>query len=437
MLNRSKDAGYDIIFWGHVANGIDRYLPVMAGLKKRGKRPLLFYQNYDWRLGLSRCQKKIISRYGLEVVDFSFFLPNAPILRLINLSAIIFKAMRIEYLYNKSRGLCSRLLKRRINQGTLEKIITRFKPRISFFDNIGLSKYIDYPYGSFFAKKVSDGLGLKTFSICTGSSSYLEETNKAYSDDQKLNYGKIYVPNEIYEAKVYRNRSVDKNTEIFVCGDPAFDTGWKNAIREIYSPEVNAKVKKMRLGSGLRILYLCANTECIGQESEKYKNLKDVAGIIKGLERAVLLIKPHPRYRNERKIRQAMAAIGFKQYRVLDEDPLICYLDLVDCIISFATSAVNDFLPEGSAKIAIYDNFFEKRKVENIYKKDFNYFSSFDQINAFLRNLHCQPGLKEGAGEKERIGRFCRTWISGNRDFDKIAESISEDIVGELSEVEQ
>ena len=61
---------YDVVFWAHGDNETSRYLPLIAKLKERDVKTLLFYQNYNARDGISFFNKRIIDKFGLEVKDY-------------------------------------------------------------------------------------------------------------------------------------------------------------------------------------------------------------------------------------------------------------------------------------------------------------------------------------------------------------------------------
>ena len=96
-----KKAKYDIVFWGHVNNGMERYLPIMAELNKSGIKSVLFYQNYNYRDGVAPFLKELIKKYNLDILDYSAFLENNLFLRAVNLLGRLFRRLGIKKLYNK------------------------------------------------------------------------------------------------------------------------------------------------------------------------------------------------------------------------------------------------------------------------------------------------------------------------------------------------
>jgi hypothetical protein len=368
-------------------------------------------------------------KYGFNVMSYSFFLKSDFILKLFSVFVRLFKLLRIEFLYNKFRGLRSKLLKTRINEDFIRKIIILLEPRICFYDNIGLISYGEYPYGSYFIRKVSGERDIKNFSICTGGSSYLFEINRVFKPEEKLNYDRIYVPNEQYEKKVYTARSESEKAQVLALGDPRFDSGWMKELKETFAGDVKNKLKFCNLEGKAKILYLCPNLEWIEAQGEKYSNLRDIAILAKEMG-CFLFVKPHPRYRNTNILRSLMKKIRFEDYYILDDDPLIAYVDYVDYVISFATSAVNDFLPGGYKKVIIYDNFFEKKGVENIFKNDFNYFDNYASLSKFLKEIIKEKKeIEYGEGKLEQITQFYKNWACAGRDPATIIEAIGQDLI--------
>ncbi len=422
-----KDAPrYDVIFWGHISNGIERCLPLMVSLKEKGLKPLLFYQNYNFRDGLSGLQIRIVQAYGLDVMDYSHFLKRDLLLRIITFFVNMFKhTARCMFFYNKFIGLRSKLLQLRINEGFIGRMLGELRPRIGFFDNISLIEYCAYPYGSYYIKKVSDKMGIKSFDIFNGMPNHPLKLERKYID-----FDRYYVPHE-YERQKYYAEHIERDAPILVFGDPRFDTNWKENIKRIFSEDIRAGIKRLGIGSKRKILYICPNLECIGGDSEKYRNIADVARAAKALGNTALLIKPHPRYRYEEKIRLVMKKNSFKDFFILEDDPLICYLEHVDFIVSLATAAFFDLLPEGHKKIVIYDrgDFCQSTTLINIFKEGFNYFTGYDDFLAFLNG-------KNAAGSAHPdIEGFCRQWIAGGNGLDTVVENMSSDILNEFDKL--
>ena len=179
-------------------------------------------------------------------------------------------------------------------------------------------------------------------------------------------------------------------------------------------------------------MYLCPNIECIDAQDQKYKNLQDVVETCKALGGITLLIKPHPRYRNEEMLIRIMKMNNFKDYRILEDDPLICYQDYIDFVINFGTSAVNDILPNGFKKVIIYDTFFPDKGIKNIYSDDFNYITWNQDLKDFLSGnlpLHNKQPDVEKLGQ---IRRFFLKWVAASSDPEKIARNIAGDMQKDL-----
>lgn len=423
MENRPQ---YDIVFWGHVSNGIERCLPLMVSLKEKGLKTILFYQNYNFKDGLSSAQMKIIQTYGLDVMDYSHFIKNDIFLKIMTFFADIFRhTIKCRFFYNKFIGLRSKLLQLRMNEDVIREVLVELRPMIGFFDNISLVEYCGYPYGSYYIKKVSDKLGIKSFDIFNGMPNHPLKLARKYID-----FDRYYVPHE-HEKQKYYAEHIERNAPILVFGDPRFDTNWKENIKRIFSEDINAGIKRMGIGSKRAILYICPNLECIGGDSEKYRNIADIVRAAKALGNTALLIKPHPRYRYEDKIRLVMKDSGFNNFFVLEDDPLVCYLEHVDFVISVATAAFFDFLPEGHKKIVIYDrgDFCQSTTLINIFKEGFNYFNNYDDLLAFLKGENAAVSINLD------IEGFCRKWVAGGNKLDTVVENMSNDILSEFNKL--
>ncbi len=421
---------YDIVFWGHVNNGIDRYLPLIVSLNERGVKCLLFYQNYDFKDGLSGAQIKIVEKYKINIMDYSHFFKSDPLLRLTTLFVRIFKRMpKCKSLYNKFIGLRSKILQLHIDEKAVEGMFDELDPKISFFDHIILGRYCTYPYGSYYIKKIGNRSGIRSFSISHGGTTHIPKSTKAPTAN--LDYDRIYEPN-VYEKEWDIKTYNCPDEKVLPLGDPRFDTGWKHVVKRSFSEEVKRKIGRMGIKkSAMVILYLTINLEQEGEETAKYKNLRDIARLCKALGDTALLIKPHPRYRNEGKIREIMKADDFKDYFILEDDPVICYLDHVDFIISMGTTALYDALPEAPDKVVIYDNFCESIGYLSIFREDLTYFNSYDKLYDHIRGASAKN--RAGQHKAERVQSFCKKWVSADRGLDKIIRDITDDICGELS----
>ncbi len=427
-----KKAKYDVVFWGHVNNGMERYLPIMAELNALGIKSVLFYQNYDYSDGIADFLKELIKKHNLCILDYSAYFKKDIILRIITMFVQSFKTLGIKKFYNKCIGLRSKIIKLKITENNIRNILIDLSPKLSFFDNIALREYVDYPYGSFFISKISRELGIKSYSICTGGSSYLVEIDRIFKDSEKFNFDKIYVPNQDYEAKVYQARSFNPNAQITAFGDPRFDSNWKQAILDAYQKAVNKKILKMKIKTKYKIIYLCPNIECIDAENQKYQNLQDVVEVCKALSNITLLVKPHPRYRNEDTLKNIMKMNNFKDFRILDDDPLICYQEYADLVVNFGTSAVNDVLPNSYKKVIIYDNFFEDKAIKNIFKDDFSYFKKKQDLKDYIINILTNSRTETSPDKLDKIKAFYRRWVCANNNPESITKNIAWDIYNDL-----
>ncbi len=434
LIDKGKEAaaGYDIVFWGHGHNDIERFLPLMAHLKERGVRALLFYQSYDWKGELAPVQRKVIEKKGLEIMDYSRFFGKNVFFMLSSAAVWTFKnVVRNEYLYNKCRGLRFRLVQAKMTERFIKGLVGFLKPKINFFDNICLVRQAKYPYGSCLIKKVSDASGIRSLCICHGGTGHILEYD---SSEREFDFDRFYIPNR-YEAGRFAAKRTKPEAEVLTLGDPRFDRNWKKEMKALFSPEINRKLERMDLGDKLRLLYLCPNLEHIGEEEAKYTNLDGVVRLAKDLG-AVLLIKPHPRYRGERKIRKIMKKRDFRDYYILDDDPLLCYADHVDFVISLTTSALQDILPEGKDKIVIFDDFSSSADLVNIFSDNFTTVETYEEL------LDCFTGKKREAvsraariGASEDIRAFCKKWVAGEKELDSVIPDIVDDVCNELNKV--
>ena len=427
---KNENRKYDIVFWAHGKPEVDRFIPLMVSLKERGLKSLLFFQNYDFRDELSHVQKEMFIRYGLDAMDYSHFLRGALLLEAVTLFVKLFGRMiRVKLFHNKLRGLRTKLLKPYITEGFIRDIICNLGQTISFFDNLYLTKHVDYPYGSYYIKKISDEKGIKCLSITHGGSVYTGDIRNYQGS--VLEYYKLYVPNR-YEKWSFERQRVDETTKVLALGDPRFDGKWKNSIKKLFSAELDEKIKEMDLKKGLKILYLAPNIEALGKgtcDESKYQSLYEIGMMCRKLDDANLLIKPHPRYRDEVKIKKVMAKAGLSNFFILEDDPLVLYMDHIDYIVSPGTSALGDFLPEGYRKIIILDNFFPMAGVENIFKKVFQYFDSYEEFEEFIRKNNLVGSSRDV--QHEEVLSFCREWIAGDREMDAIVSDLTDDIYDE------
>lgn len=428
---KKNNAKYNIVFWAHGHNETERYLPLMVSLQERGIKTLLFYQNYNFRNGLSSTHQKILQKCNLEVLDYSYFLKSNLTLKVVSIFVDMFVALKILFLYNKFIGLRSKIIKLSMTEKFIGKVLLRLKPQISFFDTISLAFYKGYPYGSYYIKKVSDKLGIKNLSIHHGGTGHLLITKDSVK--RKINFDKIYIPNK-HEKRNLKLQCTKDDAKVLPLGDPRFDKSWKDKIKNLFSDKIKNKIENMHIEAKLKILYLAPNLEQIGEETAKYRNLYDVVRLSKEIGNVALLVKPHPRYRNVGKIKKVMAKNNFHNFFILEDDPLICYLDYVDFIISLTTSALHDVLPEGHRKVIIYDNFSEAAGIVNIFKEDFNYFNTYQRLFDFLKERTAyKRDIPADRDKDKKILDFCRKWTAADKGLDAVIRNITDDILTELA----
>ncbi|MGB2630981.1 MAG: hypothetical protein WBD17_07135, partial [Candidatus Omnitrophota bacterium] len=217
-------------------------------------------------------------------------------------------------------------------------------------------------------------------------------------------------------------------------GDPRFDSRWKDTLKEI-SRESNALSDPRFSCKSIILLYLCPNLEQIRFDSQKYQDLVDMAQMTKGLSNGFLLIKPHPRYRNENFIKKAMKRAGLKDYAILADDPIIAYADKVDFVISSATSALFDFLPEYRDKVLIYDNFMKKRGLRNLYEGYVRFFEDYTDMSFLLQVYSAEKKSDVKLPTEEKIpciGILCNRMIAGGGTPGKIVDSYCDILIKEL-----
>lgn len=431
-MSDKNDMKYDIVFWAHGHNETERYLPLMVSLKERGIKTVLFYQNYNYRDGLSVAQQEIIQKFGLNILDYSYFLKNDLFLAAITIFVEIFKhVVKIPFLYNKFIGARSKLIGLCTTEEFIRKIVLMLKPKLNIFDTISLTGYKNYPYGSYFIKRISDQMKIKSFSVLHGISGYIV-TNANIK--KTLDFDKIYVANE-HEKRLALAASANSRTKVMVFGDPRFDNNWKNEMLRMFSDKVDGNIKKMNIDKKLKILYLCPNLEQINEEDEKYRNLADITRLSKELPGTALMIRPHPRYRGINKIRKIMKRYCLKDFFILENEPAICYLKHIDFFITLSTSALYDILPLGHHKVIIHDDFTESAGFVNIFKDNFNYFRNYNELYRFIRSKTDEDKAPAaGYTTDQEIELFCRKWVAGGSSLDTIIKNIVDDIYRELKE---
>jgi hypothetical protein len=331
-------------------------------------------------------------------------------------------------------GFRSKLLAYAIDRENIRIFLKSIGHSVNIFDFIEINKDTKYPYGSYFIKDISSNMGIRNIALPHGTSLYVAD--HLYPKNINLDFDKIFVSDHRY--KEYMKAScVKAGTEVTALGDPRFDTGWKNVLKKVALR--NNILSRLRIGHYNKvILYLCPNLEQIKLDKTKYENLKDVARAVMGIEDAVFLVKPHPRYRNERLIRKAMKELGFNHYRILSDDPAICYADIVDYVISSATSAFFDFLPVYRKKVLIYDNFMEEAGVKNLFKEYLDPFGQFFRdCQSLSEYLSRQTDISDNDDQlsEEDLG-FESRMIAGGGSPEKIVENYCQYFIKELEKVD-
>jgi hypothetical protein len=419
---------YDVVFWGHGLNDIDRYLPIMIALKNKKIRPLLFYQNYRADDELCFLHKEIIKKFDLEVKDFSSVFDKSTVLMLLSFFVSI---CRVKLLRNKFRGLRSKVLLRKINRAAMEDFIKMTGHKVNVFDFITINESLNYPYGSFYIKDVSTHLGIKNIAIPHGSFTYIAD--HMFTDQDKLNFDKIFVSSALHKRSMEEN-CVDKGVPVLALGDPRYDTNWKKTLNNVLTGTMSYECRKV-FKKRLNILYYCPNFEQVGLESYKYSNLEEVSRIVNGIDGGFLIIKPHPRYRNEKLIRKVLSRVGLKDYQILSDDAPLCYNDYLDFVISPSTSAFFDFLPEYHDKIIAYDSFMKRYGIKNIFEGHVKCFNDYKELKKYIesyadKNKKCEKRA-EGKPNLEVIN-FCSEIVAGGGAQDAVVDRYCEHIIKEL-----
>jgi hypothetical protein len=424
---------YDVVFWTFGNIDVERFIPVLAELNKKNLRTLLFYQDYNYRYGLSLTNQKLIDVFGINIMDFSFVLRENVLLKTADFFAGFFKRTRIRFLHNKFKGLCSRLIERRIDEALAEKILEDLAPVVNVFYPLYIKKETRYPYGCYFLKKMSREKGIPCFALQGGTFALQNGTKNGLNEEPGINgttdFDKYFVPN-IREMERTRRKHKGVNTDIVISGDPRFDLRWKNEIKDILGDGIEDKIKGMDIRRKFKVLFLVSSFECFGTASSKEKNLESVIKAIKVQKDSFLLIKPHPRYRAEDEIRVIAAKYDFHDFCILDDDPLLCYMRHVDLVISSFTSALIDTLPEWYDKVLIYDDFSKEMGLDNSFKDIFPFVETPEALCQFLEKK-VNDGSRTNRGEHDKninIDDFLRKWVAGGNDQDGIISGIADHI---------
>jgi len=425
MIAKDLKKKYDIVFWAHGHNEIERYLPLIVSLQKKQIKVLLFFQGFNSVYGLSEVEKKIIAEFSIETMDYSYFFKDNLMFSLLTVFSGVFKMVGLGRKYS---FFIRDLFKHRIDENLIERVLSELAPKISFFDTLSLVKYADHPYGSYYLSKISKEKGIKRFAVCHGSTPYTMDSRIS----RKKDFDRYYVSNKC-EKKRCIDYDVKEDVTILDFGDPRFDRKWKDVINDIFTSNILAKMGSVKNKNSVNIIYVCPNLEMLKKEDAKYLNLDKVIKAIKNIGNTNLLIKPHPRYRSEKMIKSIMKANKFDDYIILDNDPLICYLDSVDFVVSMLTSAIYDLLPEGSKKIIIYDDFSEFHEIKNLFKDDFIFFNKIEDLEGYVK-YYKENGTISNMKELDfnKIEQFCNKWIAGGDSPLRTVEKITEDVIDQI-----
>ena len=412
---------YDVIFWSHGVNETDRYLPLMVELKRRGVKALLFFQNYNAEDFLYAYQMRIINKNGLDIKDYSYVYGNDCVLNVITFFS---KIIHLRTFRNKLIGLRSKILMRKIRREDVMFLLRGFNHKINIFDFISITSTTNYPYGSFYVLDVSKEIGIKNFAIPHGIASYIAD--HLYPKGNKLSYDKIFVADERYKESLENGR-IEDHSEVIVLGDPRFDSKWKKFLSSgMVEDGIKTSHQKNYYDAKFRVLYLCPNLEQIGFESFKYDNLKDVAKTLKNINNSFLLIKPHPRYRHEKLIKKTMREAGLKDFEIITDDPIIQYDDQVDLVVSSATSAFFDFMPENHEKVLVYDNFMKKEGLENLFLGHVKSCSDYHELAKYLAERLSNKKSNNYFDKKQHdidVVNFCSDMVAGGDSLEEIVNN--------------
>ena len=244
-MNNNK---YDIAFWAHTNASIERCLPLMVSLSKHNIKPLLFYQNYDYRDGLSKAQMEIVKRFDLDVLDYSFILGRNLSLKVMSLFVKFFKAVNFTTLFNKCVGLRSKIIERHMTEDAIKDLLKRLSPKIGFFDCLPLMEYRSYPYGSYYIRRLSEKLGTKSFDLFYGLPYPPRKLLK-----RDLDYDRYYVPHK-HEKEKYLIEHIHEQDDVLAIGDPRFDINWRNTINDVFSKHVKENINRMNVAGKEKIL---------------------------------------------------------------------------------------------------------------------------------------------------------------------------------------
>jgi len=401
---------YDVVFWSYISSSVDRAIPIMERLKKEGVRALLFYQDLDMSYNGSVIQEAMIKRYGLDVMTYGDVVGK----KMLTLCLRKFAEMPLgEALRNKVRGLRNRLLWKLVDEKFIERLFDCLGHKLNIFDSIGKDQ-VKYPVGSHFIKMVADRRDIATIAIPHGVRVYYKER----VDPQKiLDFETIVVCNDEEKKDISRICTAGDDG-ILKIGDPRFDSGWKAELREVF----RKKRPYGRPERNKRILYLLPAFETIQLSKDKDSALADMASIVSGLDNVELLVRPHPRWRLVGRIADIIKKNGVKDFTIIGDDPLITYVDTVDYVISPATSALFDFLPEEPGKVIIFDNVSGARNIRNIFRGKVDFFEDIASMRDFLRGRLASGGGVPLEHKYGNVEDFCNRCVANGQGLNTIID---------------
>jgi hypothetical protein len=401
---------YDIVFWSYISSSVDRVLPLMVRLKEKGMRPLLFYQDYDMSDNGSPIQDRIIKENGLDVLTYGDFLPgNFKLFLLQRLYTLLPEG----FLRNKIRGLRQRILRRYVRRPFLENIFDSIGQKINIFDTIGTDDPL-FPIGSSYIKDIADARGIPVIAIPHGLRVYYR---KGLKPRRYLDFETVVICNDD-EREYIAGLCKREDTDILEIGDPRFDSGWKEYLRGRFTrpkEEISPEGRKV-------ILYLLPAFETLRIAEEKDRALGEMASIVSQLGDVRLLIRPHPRWRQPERISRIMRENGVHDFVITGNDPLITYAEAADRVISPATSALFDFIPEMPGKVIIFDDVSTGIGMRNIFREKVPFFENTRDMGSFLKRDISGPGRDDPGYDPLDMEAFCNRSAAAGKGLDTIID---------------
>lgn len=408
---------YDIVFWAYNAMVVDRCLPLMVSLNKKGYHTLLFYQDYDICGSESPAQELLFRKHNIDILTYSDFLRKSFLLQVTTMGLGI---IRNTYLHNKLRGFRFKLLVKKINENLIRGILEHLGHKLNIYDSINVAKHVEYPLGSYYIKKISDDMNIEGIAIPHGIRTHYQQ----HVDGQKIiDFNEVIVSNE-KEREYTKLFCTEYVKDITPIGDPRYDALWKSELRSVF----RGKMGNIFSEEGkLKVLYLLPSMEQFGMETEVYSALGKIASMAALSGNIKLFIRPHPRHRHKDKISKTMRKNGLQDFEILGNDPLIAYAEKADYIISPVSSALFDFIPEMAEKVIIYYDFPKADEFTNIFRGYINFFEDIESLSVHLKN-----GCKNSIVTKEEMERFCDEWAANGQGLDTIIDRYIELIENKL-----